>query len=124
MKWYFAVKEREAGLTPGASSSGAASGSVERRSPQHGHGRVEPPKKQQPDKDSENSGTLHKKKFTAVLQKTLQAGAQKSKTDTTAGQIEPFFLTNLAFFSYSTAWLCAGSHRKSVFASVTAATYS
>ncbi|KAH8339600.1 hypothetical protein KR067_001011 [Drosophila pandora] len=70
------LKEREAGLTPGASSSGAASGSVERRSPQHGHGRVEPPKKQ-PDKDSENSGTLHKKKFTAVLQKTLQAGAQK-----------------------------------------------
>ncbi|KAH8297653.1 hypothetical protein KR054_004814 [Drosophila jambulina] len=64
-----------AGLAPGH-APGSAGGSAERRSPQHGHhGRVE----QQPRKQeaAETSGTLQKKKFTAVLQKTLQAGAQK-----------------------------------------------
>jgi len=71
MKWYFTEKAGETG--PGPSSA-----SLDRRSPQHGHnhGKTE----QQPVRKEDLSGTLQKKKFTAVLQKTLQAGAQKSST--------------------------------------------
>ncbi|XP_034657160.1 rab5 GDP/GTP exchange factor [Drosophila subobscura] len=55
-------------------ASVSAGGSSDRRSPQHFQVRETP--KKQVDKEPDTS-TLQKKKFTAVLQKTLQAGAQK-----------------------------------------------
>ncbi|XP_026849692.1 rab5 GDP/GTP exchange factor [Drosophila persimilis] len=63
----------------GGSSHGPASfsagGTLERRSPQHFLVRDTP--KKQVDKEPDTTSMLQKKKFTAVLQKTLQAGAQK-----------------------------------------------
>ncbi|XP_016984150.1 rab5 GDP/GTP exchange factor [Drosophila rhopaloa] len=68
------LKQKTDETGPGSSStSQIAAGSLERRSPQHGHGHGHQVKK--PEQDT--PGTLQKKKFTAVLQKTLQAGAQK-----------------------------------------------
>ncbi|KAH8379765.1 hypothetical protein KR009_007050 [Drosophila setifemur] len=56
----------------GASTSG---GSLDRRrSPQRGRGSGS---EQKAKKDPDTPGTLQKKKFTTVLQKTIQAGAQK-----------------------------------------------
>lgn len=75
MKWFFTETGGETG--PGSSSSVAT---LDRRSPQHAHlqGKVEQQVRKPSDKEQDNLGTLQKKKFTAVLQKTLQAGAQKS----------------------------------------------
>ncbi|XP_017127960.1 rab5 GDP/GTP exchange factor [Drosophila elegans] len=70
------LKQRAGETGPGSStSSQTAGGTHERKSPQHGHGHGHQVKK--PDNQDNSSGTLQKKKFTAVLQKTLQAGAQK-----------------------------------------------
>ncbi|KAH8303678.1 hypothetical protein KR018_011150 [Drosophila ironensis] len=60
------LKEREAAPNAGATIVG---GSLDRRSPQH--------QKKQPERDTDSPGTLPKKKLTAVLQKTFQAGAQR-----------------------------------------------
>ncbi|XP_016933223.2 rab5 GDP/GTP exchange factor [Drosophila suzukii] len=71
----FHDKQRKLKQKAGETGPGPSSASLDRRSPQHGHnhGKTE----QQQVRKEDLSGTLQKKKFTAVLQKTLQAGAQK-----------------------------------------------
>ncbi|XP_043647023.1 rab5 GDP/GTP exchange factor [Drosophila teissieri] len=70
------LKQKAGETGPGSSSSVAT---LDRRSPQHAHlqGKAEQQVRKSLDKEQDHLGTLQKKKFTAVLQKTLQAGAQK-----------------------------------------------
>ncbi|KAH8350031.1 hypothetical protein KR084_011642 [Drosophila pseudotakahashii] len=70
----FHDKQRKLKHKAGETVAGSSSASLDRRSPQHGHNHG---KSEQQVKREDPSGTLQKKKFTAVLQKTLQAGAQK-----------------------------------------------
>ncbi|XP_016993253.3 rab5 GDP/GTP exchange factor [Drosophila takahashii] len=68
----FHDKQRKLKQKAGETVAGSSSASLDRRSPQHGHNQGKTEQKRE-----DPSGTLQKKKFTAVLQKTLQAGAQK-----------------------------------------------